>query len=96
MKCPVCKSGLKITNYHDDHIIMESESECTTCQRYKEHFAYGGTEAGVRFDTGWLTWQWANGTSVQDRGKINMEIELAAKSARSEWAATKTLRQRQQ
>jgi len=77
---------MKITKCHDGHILLESELKCTTCQRYKEFYAYGCTEAGIQFETGqWLTWQWNATTCVQDMGMINMKIEWIATVVRKDW-----------
>ena len=84
MKCPVCKSGLKITDYHDSYILLESESECTVCKRYKEQYAYGDTEAGILLNTGWQFWQWSYDTGGEERSRINMEIEQSAEIAQGE------------
>jgi hypothetical protein len=85
MKCPICRAELTMTEYHDDHIIMESETVCSNCQRYKEYFAYGNHEAGVKLATGWKFWQWGYDVSVEQRGRINTGIAQAAEAARREY-----------
>lgn len=94
MRCPVCKSNLTANEYRDDHILMESDMKCTNCQRYKEFYAYGSTEIGIRLDTGWQTWQWSYDTDKLETNRINTKIKQVARSACSEWASIKLLRQK--
>lgn len=84
MKCPICKADLVARDYHNDHIIMESESECANCQRYTEDFVTGSYRTGVKLATGWRVWEWHYDVSSQERGKINIEIGQAVKVAQRE------------
>jgi hypothetical protein len=85
MKCPICLAELTTTESHNDHIIMESETVCSNCQRYKEYFNTGCYEIGIKLAVGWRAWQWDHDTPKAQHDKINMEVFRMATVARREY-----------
>lgn len=90
MNCLICNSKLAHAQTGDT-FMLESESTCTDCQRYKETFVYGDHEQGVKLDdVGWQVFCWSYDEPPEQWRRIQDKIKDAVKQAQVEMQLVST------